>query len=175
MNVHRTFNLSILYQHTSIPHNTQQTKQNQMSRMDVSCFGESQLVHMDARHSRRDQKGARSTSLLQAMVEFVGEAPFARTPVDGATDITADFVRERLGQERGARARRECWSGLMLPEHARQEEETSLWHQPTQEALEAMRDEAVRVEAARIARGCGVRLAAEDSTLAAKVRTSTLD
>ena len=37
-------------------------------------------------------------------------------------------------------------------EHERQEGETALRHQRTQETLKAIRDEAVRVEAARIAR-----------------------
>ena len=58
-------------------------------------------------------------------------------------------------------------------EHERQEE--PLWEQRAQETLKATRDEAVRVEAARIARGYGVRLAEEDGTLAAKVRTFILD
>ena len=44
-----------------------------------------------------------------------------------------------------------------------------------QETLEATRDEARRVEAARMTRGYGVRLAAEDSTLATKVKTFILD
>ena len=39
-------------------------------------------------------------------------------------------------------------------EHERQEGETALWYQRTKETLKAIRDEAVRVEAARIARGC---------------------
>ena len=38
-----------------------------------------------------------------------------------------------------------------------------------------MRDEAVRVEAAQIAHGYGVRLAEEDGNLAAEVRTFILD
>ena len=60
-------------------------------------------------------------------------------------------------------------------EHERQEGETALRHQRTQETLKAIRDEAVRVEAARIARSFGARLAEEDGTLAAKVRTFILD
>ena len=38
-----------------------------------------------------DHRGARATGLLQAMVEFVGEAPASRTPDDRATDSTAEF------------------------------------------------------------------------------------
>ena len=61
-------------------------------------------------------------------------------------------------------------------EHERQQGETALWHQRTQETLRAIRDEPVQVEAARIARGYGVRLVAEEGgTLAAKVRTFVLD
>ena len=33
-------------------------------------------------------------------MEFVGEAPAARAPDDGATNGTAELERERLGQER---------------------------------------------------------------------------
>ena len=47
-------------------------------------------------------------------------------------------------------------------EHEMQEGEAALWHQGTQETLKAIRDEAVRVEAARTARGHGVRLAEDD-------------
>ena len=47
-----------------------------------------------------DHRGARATGLLQAMVEFVGEAPAARAPDDGDTNSTAELERERLGQER---------------------------------------------------------------------------
>ena len=55
-------------------------------------------------------------------------------------------------------------------ERDRQEQETEMWRQRGGEALKAMRDEAVRVEAERIARSYGVRLADDDSTFAAKVR-----
>ena len=44
------------------------------------------------------------------------------------------------------------------------EQETAMWHS------KAIRDEAIRVEAERIARGYGVRLADDDSTFAAKVK-----
>ena len=60
-------------------------------------------------------------------------------------------------------------------EYERQEGETALWDQRTQETLNAIRDVAVRVEGALIARGHGVRLAEQDGTLAAKVRTFILD
>ena len=55
-------------------------------------------------------------------------------------------------------------------ERDRREQETEMWRQRGGEALKAMRDEAVRVEAERIARSYGVRLADDDSTFAAKVR-----
>ena len=45
-----------------------------------------------------------------------------------------------------------------------------MWRQRGREALKAIRDESVRVEAERIARSYGVRLADDDSTFAAKVR-----
>ena len=45
----------------------------------------------------------------------------------------------------------------------------------TQETPKAIGDEARGVEAARMTRGCGVRLAEEDSTLAAKVKALILD
>ena len=47
----------------------------------------------------------RATGLLQAMVEFVGEAPAARAPDEAATNSTAELERERLGQERRAAER----------------------------------------------------------------------
>ena len=47
-----------------------------------------------------DHRGARATGLLQAMVEFVGEAPAVRAPDNGATNSTAELERQRLGQER---------------------------------------------------------------------------
>ena len=163
-----------------------------------------------------DDRGARATSLLQAMVEFVGAV---RAPDGEATNSTAELERERLGQERREAERlaaeqeqqrkdqAERLAELDRPvererveaetmelerqqvlerldaamargqeaEHERQEGETALWHQRTQETLKAIRDEAVRVEAARIARGYGVRLSEEDGTLAAKVRTFILD
>ena len=50
------------------------------------------------------------------------------------------------------------------------EQETAMWRRRGGEALKAIRDEAVRVEAERIARSYGVRLADDDSTFAAKVR-----
>ena len=50
-------------------------------------------------------------------------------------------------------------------EHERQEEETALLHQRTQETLTAIRYEAVRVEAARIVRGYGGRLCEERTVL----------
>ena len=60
-------------------------------------------------------------------------------------------------------------------EYERQEGKTALWEKRTQETLKAIRDVAVRVEAALIARGHGVRLAEQDGALAAKVRTFILD
>ena len=80
--------------------------------------------------------------------------------------VEREKVPERL---RAAMAR-----GLEA-EHERPEGETASRHQRTQETLKAIRDEAVRVEAARIARSFGARLAEEDGTLAAKVRTFILD
>ena len=58
-------------------------------------------------------------------------------------------------------------------EYSRQEGETALWDQRTQETLKAIRDVAVQVEATRIARGFGVRLAEQDGTLAGKVRRTS--
>ena len=60
-------------------------------------------------------------------------------------------------------------------EHVRHDEETALWRHRTQETFKTIRGEVLRVEAARIARGYGVRLAEEDDTLAAKVKTFILD
>ena len=77
-----------------------------------------------------------------------------REPVEAETEELER--RKVLERPRGREAERE-----------RQEGETALWHQRTQETLKAIRDEAVRVEAAHIARGYGVRLAEEDGTLAA--------
>ena len=48
-----------------------------------------------------------------------------------------------------------------------------MWRQRGREALKAIRDEVIQVEAEQIARSCGVRFADGDSTFAAKVRMVT--
>ena len=58
----------------------------------------------------------------------------------------------------------------MEAEWDRGEQETATWRQRGGEALKAIRDEAIRVEAERIARSYGVCLADDDSTFAAEVR-----
>ena len=76
-------------------------------------------------------------------------------------------------RRRGAGASRERTGGKARHVEAdsdRGEQETAMWRQRGGEALKAIRDEAVRVEAERIARSYGVRLADDDSTFAAKVR-----
>ena len=75
-------------------------------------------------------------------------------------------IQAALGED-GAR-RREA-------ERDRQEQETAMWRQRGRKTLKAIRDEAVRVEAERIARSYGARLADDDSTFAAKVRMVTQD
>ena len=81
-----------------------------------------------------------------------------------AARAEAGRFRERIQAawgEDGARRRQ--------AERDRQEQETAMWRQRGRKTLKAIRDEAVRVEAERIARSYGVRLA-DDSTFAAKVR-----
>ena len=107
---------------------------------------------------------------------------------------SAELERQRMERERAEKAR-VAERGTMLdanalvwmPAHVddaelvhrarhveaerdRGEQETAMWRQRGGEALKAIRDEAVRVEAERFERGYGVRLADDDSTYAAKVR-----
>ena len=72
--------------------------------------------------------------------------------------------------ERSQAAWRDDGARHVEAERDRGEQETAMWRQRGGEALKAIRDEAVRVEAERIARSYGVRLADDDSTFAAKVR-----
>ena len=90
--------------------------------------------------------------------------------IDGAELVhraNAEAVRKL---ERSQAAWRDDGARHVEAETDRGEQETAMWRQRGGEALKAIRDEAVRVEAERIARSYGVRLADDDSTFAAKVR-----
>ena len=71
--------------------------------------------------------------------------------------------------ERSQAAWREDGRRHVEAERDRREQETAMWRQRGREALKAIREEALRVQAERIARRYGVRLADDDSKFAAKV------
>ena len=88
--------------------------------------------------------------------------------------MAAEQERQRMYEER-MEAERLAELDRRVERERVEAEIEELEGQRTQETLKAIRDEAVLVEAARIARGYGTRLAEEDGTLAAKVRTFILD
>ena len=82
-----------------------------------------------------------------------------RASAEAARKVARSQAAWRDDAARHAEADRDCG-----------EQETAMWRQRGGEPLKAIRDEAIRAEAERIARSYGVRLADDDSTFAAKVR-----